>query len=259
MLKFLKVRSLLSVLLVGAMLLSGSTSVLAAEIASQSPEIYYDYVNDFYFTQPMRVENGIVRELSYDEYMETVLETKAIEEEQAQRVAELSRLNAIKDSTLSAQKDGIIQPMMLMYSYQYSKATEYITLVSSRAERVSPTVTASEVPTNVTVNVGSSVSESFSGQFGASKDVTDSIKLTLTLGYSKTTATSQSFGISGTVPLGRTGYIQFTPRMLYTSGTVTQIEYTNYVECHRYYSSYTSYLPTKVGSYADGDYVIKLV
>ena len=171
----------------------------------------------------------------------------------------MNRLITIENNVLSGQKDDIFQPMMLMYSYNYSKSSEYITLVSSRAERVSPTVTASQVPTNVTVYVGSSVSESFSGQFGASKDVTDSIKLTLTLGYSNTTVTSQSFGISGTIPLGRTGYIQFTPRMLYTYGTVTQIEYTNYVECHRYYSSYTSYLPTKVGSYADGDYVIKLL
>ncbi len=258
MLKFLKVRSLLSVLLVGAMLVSGSTSVLAAEIASQSPEIYYDYVNDFYFTQPMRVENGIVKEISYDEYMESVLETKALEEEQALLTAEMNRLNAIENSTLSGQKDGIIQPMMLTYSYNYSKASEYITLVPSRAERVSPTVTATYVPTTVNVSVGSTVSENFSGQFGASKDVTDSIKLTLTLGYSNTAATSKSFGISGVIPVGSKGYIQFTPRMLYTYGMVTQIEYTTYVECHRYYSTYTSYLPTKVGSYADGDYVIVL-
>jgi hypothetical protein len=258
LLKFLRVRSLLCVLLVGVMLLSGSTSVFAAEIVSQSPDIYYDYVNDFYFTQPMRVINGVVREISYDEYMETVLETKDLEEEQAQFTAEMNRLNGIKKNIISGENDGIFQPMGLTYSYNYSKGGEYITLVYSKAQRVSPIVPATQVETTVSVTVSTSVSESFSGQFGASKDVTDSIKMTLTLGYSNTSLNSQTFGISGKIPLGRSGYVQFTPRMLCTYGTVTQTEYTNYVPCHSYSSSYVSYLPTNVGGYADGDYVIVL-
>ncbi|ROR23883.1 hypothetical protein EDD66_11214 [Mobilisporobacter senegalensis] len=223
------------------------------KITKDNVKVYYDYVNDFYFTQPFRVEKGVKREISYEEYMSRVLEAKTFKETQAQRTNEILNSNSklINDN-------GIIQPMMLTYSYQYGKAGEKIVLNTDKATRVSPTVTARDIDTNISVSISTSVSETFKGDFGVTAEIKKLIKATLTLGYSKTTVNSQTFSSSGTIPKGYSGYYQFTPRMLYTWGTVTQIEYTNYVECHRYYSSYTAYLPREVGGYADGDYVIKL-
>ena len=137
-----------------------------------------------------------------------------------------------------------------MVDYTFRKTSESKQLVSSKKRRVTPYVKG---PMNIGMTFGSTVTRSITCNFGTS--IETALKRTISVSGTVSKAESEAFNFGGSVPSGKTGYIQFTPRMAVIKGVATRTEYKNYKE-YKTTSNATAYYPLKIGKYADGLYQI---
>lgn len=197
-----------------------------------------DIPNDEYKTEAYLVENGIVKKLSEEELIDVKKDLLIEENNKNQTILE------------NTTENFEISPRIYMVDYTFKKDSEQARLVYNEKRRVTPYVKG---PMDIGMTFSSTVTKSIGGKFGASAE--GAIKRSLEISGTVSSAKSEAFNFGGSVPRGKTGYIQFTPRMSVVKGVVTRTEYKNYKE-YKTTENITAYYPIKIGSYADGLYEI---
>ncbi len=222
-----------------AMCMSMGVSALAADANPAESQVY---ISNIYL-----VEDGIGREISYEEYA-------ALEEQYAQH----------KESRIS---NDIVMPLAIKppeVSPTYVTYDEYINDDSAEYDYYdfdNPIGVSSVLEGPLTVNVSEVESKTISATFSIAVPLTIKNKIVKSatfsgsLGISTTTSKSQS--ISGTVPAGMYGRICFRPRYNHMEGTLQHwITYETGFSGIVSQEHIESDIPIKVGKFADGIYYL---
>ncbi len=108
------------------------------------------------------------------------------------------------------------------YEYVYTQTSSYVGV--GNAEKVTPDVVG---PATVSYGNTITVSESFGGGLNLTVNLKKKISAGASFNWNISLSTNTSFGVSYNVPAGKTGYIQFKPRLDVTKGHLYEKFYFN--------------------------------
>ncbi|SQB33594.1 hypothetical protein [Clostridium cochlearium] len=250
-------KKIFSFFISACLIISGITFniVQASEIDSEAEltekgGIYYDYINNTYVTNLYVVENGVTREITFDEYMDSVKSYS----ENTENTAKNLNIEFAKDDS------SIIAPMGLFIHDVFEKSYETTYNNYDWEKRVTPEVTAQFGDEKITIGESYSFTRTLNVSLAGAKE--NAIKLTLTGAISHSATNSESFSATQTIPKGYIGSVYFAPRVLEARGTVVSTlwdsdERDPIREVDRITGVVAKY-PLKVGKYADGIYYTKI-
>lgn len=119
---------------------------------------------------------------------------------------------------LTSTEDGV--PFAAPY-FIYNYHEEEKSQVNGSPQKASADSIGGTIQTGYSVTV----SESFGGNISISTAVKEAITISASFNWTKSASTSSSFSVTYTVPEGKTGYVQFTPYLMYTKGTMLEKKY----------------------------------
>lgn len=196
------------------------------------------------------VENGIARNVTQSEYDEIL--NKREKMDNLKDVMSLNKLRTLSETYTSND----IKPQNYNLKYDFDKWGEDDWHPRSMTKIVTPKIYAGRLETDIGYTNSIAVNVTIGGSFGGSYEIKKLITAALTIDYSQSSEKSESFDLGATVPVGYTGWIEFTPRMANIWGKITRTESFANTSTSTYSDSF---FPVKVGKYADGIYEVVIV
>lgn len=219
------------------------------ELTEEKNGIYYDYINDAYVTNLYIVENGVEKQITFDQYMDSVKNYKNIINENKNSEVEFVKNN---------NGDVITRGEFTLDTFEKKYEKQYLNYSWER--RVSPEAEARYNNEVITVGQSYTFTRSFNVNLSAKKQW--AVEATLSGGYARSVSNSEHFSVTQTVPKGYAGAVYFTPRVLEAGGDVVTTLWDSDIstpleEVSRIRNVVALY-PLKVSNYADGVYYTKL-
>lgn len=211
--------------------------------------IYYDYINEVYVTDLYTIENGVKREIPFDEYMNSVKNYKSIPNKNEDLKVEFAENN---------NPDVITRGQFMLDTFEKYYENRYLNY--NWEKRVSPEAEARYREEIITIGESYTFTKSFNVNLSGAKQW--AIEATLTGEFSASVSNSREFSVTQTIPKGYIGAVYFTPRVLEVRGDVVTTLWDSDIstpleEVSRIRNVVATY-PLKVGSYADGIYYTKI-
>ncbi len=123
----------------------------------------------------------------------------------------------VMDEQNDQQKAIFRKPGTSTYVYSYKETKAYETL--GDGIKVTPDAVG---PATITYGESVTVSEEFSVGISASATIKDAITSEVSFDWHAQLSSSSNFTVAKQVAAGRTGYVEFTPRLMVTEGTMTR-------------------------------------
>ncbi|MDF1618672.1 hypothetical protein, partial [Petrocella sp. FN5] len=218
-----KIKSIISVVLV--LMLSLSTIISAntpdeAEEAGWSKKVddngkatYHNTKTGVTIAQAFTYnENGELVEVSLDEAMPNILESKEKAEDKKNKIKIIEKKDEIDDVILSG---------FPYHTYNYNESVK--STVTGAAEKITPDVAG---PTPIQYGTSSTFTDSFSLSISLSGEVEDAIEAGAGFGWETSASNATTFGVVYQVPAGSYGAVYFAPYYNYTRGTLTVYTHT---------------------------------
>lgn len=187
--------------------------------------------------------NDYVQELNRQYQQEnTDLQVKAFEQSEETQ------------DSLTSSPDTSVSPQSLIYIKRYLETYTYKD--SGSIIKCSPDAIG---PATITYGNSVTVTESFSASFNLTAEAKKYIKAGASFAWNDSASTSTSFGVSFSVPSGKTGYVAFSPRRNVSVGDMYEEVWNgNILVVENHLGLVSGYSPIKLSNgFADGVYSLR--
>ncbi|MGJ0846104.1 hypothetical protein ACR77J_05390 [Tissierella praeacuta] len=159
--------------------------------------IYYDEDTNQYVTNFILIENGVSREISFQEF---------------------KKITSNSQEVSFKPQDTLIEPMSTIYFSKFIESSRSEVTDKKKSLVVTQWYEARYAPEKITVAESKTIQNSFNVSLtGAQKD---SIFAKVSGGYTRSASTSKSISGTQTVPKGYKGRVRFAPTLLVLKGDV---------------------------------------
>lgn len=168
----------------------------------------------------------------------------------ASELNESIEINSTMEKIMVFSSDTVLRgPSTYVYTFEESSTEKKL----GTAIKVTSDI---EGPATVTYGESATITDSFGGNISINEKIEDAIEVGASFTWNKSLASSAQFSVAYDVPVGRTGYIKFTPYYNISSGTIVRRLYSpSLVKTDRFPGWGKSPIKLATG-FADGVYAL---
>ncbi len=194
-------------------------------------------------------ESGELESIPLEELVNQLNNSRSIDTTQNQQVND--------ENELSAEFSMMGMPQTYSYALKNARMTN---ASDARGVKVTPDVHGGTEGSTITHGVSETISESFSASVGLTGTIKTAIEAGASFSWTDSASTERTFSASHQVPAGEIGYVRFHAYYDVVNGTLYKYTYSygGSIIGTDNLGSASGFSPKKVGSFADGIYLLIL-